>query len=269
MFKPTRADIGVELEINVEEQVAWQAMATAMAHPEVMISTGGSYPDPMAFFNDVRTDHGVNYSIGSNPKLDALFEEAASTLDSDARVKLILEGGRNRCGRGLDDTAAPSDDIQPVAAMARRLRRRDGYLLSDVAEIRLDKRGYEEVGHETLSLSAHHGDGNRGPKPSLGPLFYAAHRLRCSRQGQDRCYRRSYSCRPVESWFVAPSLSCTSVDSGTASTLLTPSPLRRPALPAPHPVGLCPPQHPAQPRVFVQYPQVVHGLATSQVQQKQ
>ena len=102
-----------------------------------------------------------------------------------------------------------------------------------------------------------------GPVP---PSAYAGH---CSRQGQDRCYRRSYSCRPVESWFVAPSLSCTSVDSGTASTLLTPSPLRRPALPAPHPVGLCPPQHPAQPRVFVQYPQVVHGLATSQVQQKQ
>ena len=86
------ADIGVDLQINVEEQVAWQAMATAMAHPEVMISTGGSYPDPMAFFNDVRTDHGVNYSIGSNPKLDALFEDAASTLDRDAREKLVLEG---------------------------------------------------------------------------------------------------------------------------------------------------------------------------------
>jgi peptide/nickel transport system substrate-binding protein len=86
------ADIGVDLQINVEEQVAWQAMATAKEHPEVMISTGGSYPDPMAFFNDVRTDHGVNYSIGSNPKLDALFEDAASTLDRDAREKLVLEG---------------------------------------------------------------------------------------------------------------------------------------------------------------------------------
>jgi ABC-type transport system substrate-binding protein len=86
------ADIGVDLQINVEEQVAWQAMATAKEHPEVMISTGGSYPDPMAFFRDVQTDHGVNYSIGSNPKLDALFEQAASTLDTDERNKLILEG---------------------------------------------------------------------------------------------------------------------------------------------------------------------------------
>jgi peptide/nickel transport system substrate-binding protein len=86
------ADIGVDMELNLEEQVAWQAMATAKEHPEVMISTGGSYPDPMAFFRDVQTDHGVNYSIGSNPKLDALFEQAASTLDTDERNKLILEG---------------------------------------------------------------------------------------------------------------------------------------------------------------------------------
>jgi peptide/nickel transport system substrate-binding protein len=85
------ADVDVDLNVNVQEQVAWQASTREKTFPEVMFVRAGSYPNPMALFDDVTTGHGVNFSLASDPQLDALFEKAGATLDSDARTKLIRE----------------------------------------------------------------------------------------------------------------------------------------------------------------------------------
>ena len=85
------ADIGVELELNLEEQVAWQAMTRERTYPEVMLFRAGHYPDPTGFFGATREGEYDNFSNAVNPGIDSLWEQIASSLDADERANLILE----------------------------------------------------------------------------------------------------------------------------------------------------------------------------------
>jgi peptide/nickel transport system substrate-binding protein len=85
------ADIGVDMELNLEEQVAWQAMTRERTYPEVMLFRAGHYPDPTGFFGATREGEYDNFSNAVNPKIDELWAQIASSLDADERAKLILE----------------------------------------------------------------------------------------------------------------------------------------------------------------------------------
>ena len=85
------ADVGVDMELNLEEQVAWQAMTRERTYPEVMLFRAGHYPDPTGFFGATREGEYDNFSNAVNPGIDALWEQIASSLDADERANLILE----------------------------------------------------------------------------------------------------------------------------------------------------------------------------------
>ncbi len=88
------ADVGVDLVLNLEEQVAWQAQTRERTYPEVMLFRAGNYPDPTGFFGATRAGEYDNFSNAINPGIDALWETIAASLDSDERAKMILEAAQ-------------------------------------------------------------------------------------------------------------------------------------------------------------------------------
>ena len=85
------SQIGVRMELDMLEQVQWQAMTRAHTHPPVTFCWSGNYPDPFGGFSPYQKGAGNNFGDIVAPYIDETFDKAQGTLDKTEREKLIKD----------------------------------------------------------------------------------------------------------------------------------------------------------------------------------
>jgi oligopeptide transport system substrate-binding protein len=92
-----RRNLGVDVElVNREWKVFLKELVTSPA-PVFRLGWGADYPDPHNFMNLFTTDSANNHTGWSNPRYDALVEQASSERDVARRQALYDEAQRILC----------------------------------------------------------------------------------------------------------------------------------------------------------------------------
>jgi peptide/nickel transport system substrate-binding protein/oligopeptide transport system substrate-binding protein len=87
-----REDLGLTVEVLDVHWPQFNAGLSEKRFPAFELQWVADYPDPETFLGSLfRTGSPDNYSEYSNPRFDALLDEAARTLDVEERAKLYAE----------------------------------------------------------------------------------------------------------------------------------------------------------------------------------
>ncbi|MCF2527585.1 ABC transporter substrate-binding protein [Yinghuangia soli] len=87
-------EIGLDVELRTVSPEAYSALFTdqaARAGIDLLITSGyDSTPDPLEFYQSLRTGEGANYGGYTNPEYDAIAQQAMGTADPAARAELTV-----------------------------------------------------------------------------------------------------------------------------------------------------------------------------------
>ena len=84
-------EIGIDLQLNITEIGSWQQKVQVEGDFEVAMLSGSQGPDASAIAMRIQSDGALNLARYSNPELDALLDQGASTSDQQARAEIYRQ----------------------------------------------------------------------------------------------------------------------------------------------------------------------------------
>ncbi len=84
-------EIGIDLQLNITEIGSWQQKVQVEGDFEVAMLSGSQGPDASAIAMRIQSDGALNLACYSNPELDALLDQGASTSDQQARAEIYRQ----------------------------------------------------------------------------------------------------------------------------------------------------------------------------------